>query len=210
MDYIFLGLFVAFCVIGAYTKDRLVSLVIGCFRYNISLENEEIGTIRLARNALFFLFLAIFTCYLSSRPFTSAPLPALLNGLGRPGVFAVYFGVFLGFYLVKCFLLRLIGWTIDSQAFTHLLGRTGLDYCILGGLAFLPLYILFSFLPSGNDHLFHLYLIGIICIGYFLYLLRTARIFISAHFSLYFWILYLCTLEIVPIGVLFHFVVQIK
>lgn len=208
MDYIVLGLFVAFCVIVGFTKDQLVTLVAGCFRYNISLDTDELAGTRLARNSLFFLFLGIFTCYLSSRPFATTPLPDYLLGCDRSLLFLFYLVCFVVFFLVRCLLMRLLGWTIDTPAFTRLIGRTGQDYCVLGGLIFLPLYFVFSFPFVEIGNVLNTCLMVLLIVGYFLYLVRTLQIFLSAHFSLFFWILYLCTLEIVPFGVLFYFVAR--
>jgi hypothetical protein len=49
----------------------------------------------------------------------------------------------------------------------------------------------------------------IISVGSIIYALRCIRIFLAAGYSLFFWILYLCTLELVPFGVLIHYVAGI-
>ena len=209
MDYIVLALIVCFCFILIYTRAPLTLLLTGCFRYNISIENEEQGNIRFSRNFLCFFIMAVFSFFIAYHEHLLSPLPLPLRGLPGPLVFLSLTGVFCVFFLFKVILLRIIGWTIDSPAFINFLGRTGQDFCILSGLIFIPFLILFSWIGGPSGYGAPIAAAVIASAGYLIYALRCIRLFLSAGFSLFFWILYLCTLELVPFGVLIHYVAGI-
>ncbi|HHV03716.1 MAG: DUF4271 domain-containing protein [Bacteroidales bacterium] len=209
MDYIVLGLIVSFCFILIFTRAPLTRLLTGCFRYNISIENEDQGNIRFSRFFLCFFILAVISFFIASHDRLLSPRPFALTGMSKPFVFMAVLGTFCIWVLFKMILLRIIGWTIDSSAFMNFLGRTGQDYCILTGLAFIPFLVLFHILgkPSGNTILLAAAVLS--AAGYLIYALRCIRIFLSAGYSLFFWILYLCTFELVPFGVLIHYLAGI-
>ena len=154
--------------------------------------------------------MAFFALLVTRQTSLLSPLPALLLGMSEPLVFVTCFAVFTGYFLIQTVLLKIIGWTIDAPSFMYFLGKTGQDYFILTGLTVIGLYAVIN-LFNNKVHDLILYTVVIIAaIGYLLYTIRCIRIFISARYSLFFWILYLCTLELVPFAILLHFVVQIK
>ncbi|HPV87677.1 MAG TPA: DUF4271 domain-containing protein [Bacteroidales bacterium] len=209
MDYIVLGLVVSFCFILIFTRAPLTMLLTGCFRYNISIENEDQENIRFSRLVLCFFTMTVISFFFASHDRLLSPLPFNLTGMSKPLVFLSVLGVLCAWILFKIILLKIIGWTIDSPAFMNFLGRTGRDYCILTGFAFIPFLVLFHILgdPSGAAILVVAAVLTVS--GYLLYVLRCIRIFLSAGYSLFFWILYLCTFEVIPCGVLIHYVMGI-
>ncbi len=210
MDYIILGLIICFCLIMGYSRTPLILLISGCFRYNISIENEEQGVIRYSRNFLCFFIMAFFALFVTRQTSLLSPLPAPLLGMSEPLVFVTCFAVLTGYFLIKTVLLKIIGWTIDAPSFMYFLGKTGQDYFILTGLTVIGLYAVINLFNNKVHDLILSTVVIIAAIGYLLYTIRCIRIFISARYSLFFWILYLCTLELVPFAILLHFVVQIK
>ena len=210
MDYIILGLIICFCLIMGYSRTPLILLISGCFRYNISIVNEEQGAIRYSRNFLCFFIMAFFALLVTRQTSLLSPLPALLLGMSEPLVFVTCFAVLTGYFLIKTVLLKIIGWTIDAPSFMYFLGKTGQDYFILTGLTVIGLYAVINLFNNKVHDLILSTVVIIAAIGYLLYTIRCIRIFISARYSLFFWILYLCTLELVPFAILLHFVVQIK
>ncbi|MFA5443384.1 MAG: DUF4271 domain-containing protein [Bacteroidales bacterium] len=209
MDYIVLGLVVSFCFILIYTRAPLALLLTGCFRYNISAENEEQENIRFSRNILCFFIMAVFSFFISFHDQLLIPLPFPLQGLSGPLLFGIVMGIFCIWFLFKVLIIRIIGWTIDAPAFMNFLGRTGQDFCILTGFVFIPFLVLFSSYNGLSGKAVIITAAVIIAAGYLIYALRCIRIFLAAGYSLFFWILYLCTLELVPFGVLIHYVAGI-
>ena len=209
MDYIVLGLVVCFCFIFIYTRAPLALLLTGCFRYNISTENEEQGNIRFSRNILCFFVMAVISFFISFHNQLLLPLPLPLQGLSGPLIFIAIMGIFCIWFLFKVLIIKIIGWTIDAPAFMNFLGRTGQDFCILTGFVFIPFLVLFGSFNGLTGKAVIITAAVIISIGYIIYALRCIRIFLAAGYSLFFWILYLCTLELVPLGVLIHYVAGI-
>ncbi|HPJ82673.1 MAG: DUF4271 domain-containing protein [Bacteroidales bacterium] len=209
MDYIILGLIVCFCFILFYARAPLTLLLTGCLRYNISTENEEQGNLRFSRFFLFLFILALVSFFIAFHDNLLSPLPLFMLGMSKSMVCLCVLAVFITLFLARTILLKIIGWTIDSPAFTNFLNRTAQDFCVLTGFVFIPFLLLFSILgnPSGNGVIIAA---GVVAIaGYVFYIYRCARIFLSAGFSLFFWILYLCTLELVPLGVIIQIVAGI-
>ena len=91
----------------------------------------------------------------------------------------------------------------------NFLGRTGQDFCILTGFVFIPFLVLLGSLNNLSGSALLITAAVIAVAGYSIYALRCIRIFLAAGYSLFFWILYLCTLELVPLGVLIHYVAGI-
>lgn len=209
MDFIILGLIVCFCFILFYVRAPLILLLTGCFRYNISIENEEQGNLPISRFFLFFFFLALVSFFIAFHDKLLSPLPLFLRGMSKPMVFLCLLAIFLALFLARTILLKIIGWTIDSPGFTNILTRTAQDFCVLTGFVFIPFILLFSTLGNFSGNALIIAAGVVATAGYVIYVYRCVRIFLSAGYSLIFWILYLCTLELVPLGVIFQFVAGI-
>ena len=210
MDFIILGLIVSFCLILFYIRAPLALLLTGCLRYNISRDNEEQDNLRFSRFFLFFFILALTSFFIAFHDKLLSPLPFFLKGMSKTLVFLCVLAFLVALFLSRTILLKIIGWTIDSPAFTNFLNRTAQDFCILTGFVFIPVLLFISILgnPSGNGVIIAA---GVAATaGYIIYAYRCARIFLSAGFSLFFWILYLCTFELVHFGVIIQFVAAIK
>lgn len=193
-----------------YSRTPLILLISGCFRYNISIENDEQGAIRYSRNFLCFFIIAFFALFITRQTSFLSPLPAPLLGMSEPVVFVTCFAVLAGYFIMKTVLLKIIGWTIDAPSFMYFLGKTGQDYFILTGLAVIGLYAIINLFGDKARDMILIAVVITAITGYLLYAIRCIRIFISARYSLFFWILYLCALELMPFAVLLHFVVRIK
>ena len=126
------------------------------------------------------------------------------NGLSKPFLFAGISGVLFAWSGLRFLAIKFIGWVIEQPSFTSCLERTGRDYVIMAGFAFVPFLLAFSLVGkiAGNA----LFIIALVLIAYscLSYAVRSLRIFLSAGFSVFFWILYLCTLELIPLGVLIY------
>jgi hypothetical protein len=67
------------------------------------------------------------------------------------------------------------------------------------GLFLLPVSLIVAFTPMAEPELVIFAGISIICIFYLLLILRGVKILMRKHFSIFYLILYLCTLEILPL-----------
>ncbi|HKM30927.1 MAG: DUF4271 domain-containing protein [Bacteroidales bacterium] len=210
MDWIVLGLAVSLCLIFLFTRDALALLFLGCFRYNISMENEEQGSIRFSRAFLCLFTLTVLAYFITTHDRLFSPLPYALTGLSEPALFFIILGALCTWTLLRYVLIKCIGWVIDRPAFTDFLERTGRDFCILSGFVFIPFLLVFYLMGKADGNAVLIAAIVVFSAGYVFYVLRSLKIFLSAGFSLFFWILYLCILEVIPIGVLIHFLAGIR
>jgi hypothetical protein len=210
MDYIVLGLVVAFCIGYLFTRDTFTALLLSNFRYNISLDSDEQEDIRFSRTFLLTYTLAIFAYFITSSTTLLSPLPPILLGVSKPLVFVGVLGVLLAWSTVRFFALRFIGWVIEYPSFTSLLERTGRDYAIMAGFAFIPFLLLFALLKISTGNALLIIGLTLVFLSCLFHAIRSLRIFLSAGFSVFFWILYLCTLEIIPLGVLIYLFAGIR
>lgn len=120
----------------------------------------------------------------------------------------LYLALLAGF-LVLCFLkiigLRILGFFTDTVRPLRLLAYYWQLYLIVGGFFLLPGIVLFF-----NDWLILFkYLIifelSVFVILVLLYFFRSLQIFMAAGISIFFWILYLCTFEIVPLLIIYTY-----
>jgi hypothetical protein len=102
------------------------------------------------------------------------------------------------FYILKTFLLRILGFLTGADAAMRMMGYYGQLYFISSGIILFPIAILFfNTYSSFCKTLIVVGLISLLLIV-LLYIVRSFQIFISHKLSGFFWILYLCTFEIAP------------
>jgi len=111
-----------------------------------------------------------------------------------------------GFYLLKMFLLYLLGYLSKTLPKLKIIVYYSQLYTITGSLLLLPLLILFF---NKGDVWFTVLIVSaiIICISMSLsYLLRCWQIFTVSNTPIFFRILYLCTLEFVPFLIIYKYI----
>ena len=107
------------------------------------------------------------------------------------------------FYGLRWIVFGFVGWVIKRYDELTFIAQGLRDYLIFAATFTLPLtFITLLSWPSAMNLLFTWCAIVLI-IGYLLFLFRTFRYFLYVRFSVFFWILYLCTLEIAPIAFLY-------
>jgi hypothetical protein len=127
-----------------------------------------------------------------------APAPAY--------VLAILTGGIGGFLLLKMLLLYAIEYVSQSKEVMHTILYFGRFYLIAYGFLLFPVSLLMVATPSGA--VFNmLIIITLVITGLFLllYFLRIIQILLNARVSIFFLILYLCTLEISPFILLYGF-----
>ena len=206
MDWIVLGLAVSLCLIFLFTRDALALLFLGCFRYNISMENEEQGV-------------SAFACFCAC----SLDRSGVFHHHSRPLVFSFTYAL-TDFPSLPCFIIlgALCTWTLLGTYSSNVSAGSLIVLLLpifwnVQDATFVSFrFCLYSFftgiLPNGKSRRNAVLIAAIVVFsaGYVFYVLRSLKIFLSAGFSLFFWILYLCILEVIPIGVLIHFLAGIR
>jgi hypothetical protein len=119
-------------------------------------------------------------------------------------VYLVCLGVVTGYFFAKRFLFYLVGILTESKAeVKEYLFSISVFNRILG-LFLLPVSATIAFIPISQVELLLFFGLGIIIIFYLLSLIRGAKIFLKKHFSISYLILYLCTLEFLPLLLIYN------
>ena len=114
--------------------------------------------------------------------------------------------IFLAAYFLKTLALYLLGFLSQAGETMRMLVYYAQIYTIACGLLLLPFVILYC---SPQEMFYNaLLIIELFICGAFLllYLFRTWQIFHASGISIFFWILYLCTLEVVPFLIIYKYI----
>lgn len=120
-------------------------------------------------------------------------------------LFIAIFGIITAFVMFKMLILDILTW-VNKNRFFKFFKRIFFTYlAFILSLSLLGL-IVFTFSNLNNIQLLSSYLLMIFFIGFLLYLYQGYRLIIDNGVSPFGGILYLCTLEILPIALLAHII----
>ena len=147
---------------------------------------------------------SITIMYLMVLPFYAATLR--FAHLGKS-----YWWAFLclcGLVLLRKAALALLSWLNGSPAAFRSVERLGNGMFLLVVLASILLVPVLAMTPFDYIKGFRIYLLVIVLIGFSVYAARSFSLISSTGFSSFFWVLYLCTLEILPVCVVVNFLLN--
>ncbi|MCL1973527.1 MAG: DUF4271 domain-containing protein [Bacteroidetes bacterium] len=184
-----------------FIRQSMVMIMRCCFRFTQAWKTQEDVSLGTSRVILFIISLLHFSIlsFLFLQAYRS-DLVAHLGWLMIPIVGVVFYLL----YLCKWGLLALTGWLVKHTNELRFLAQSPRDYIILAAILSLPLSLLplFSMIPNTDFLLGWCAIVLIFC--FLLFTLRSFRFFLQLRFSLFFWILYLCCLEIAPLALLYR------
>ena len=112
------------------------------------------------------------------------------------------------FWILKSIINKFAGWITKSRQAFVLVGKIGYNHFIIAAILTTPLFLI-PYIYSGIDlNILFKYLIICYIVIFIIYLLRVRQIIISYHFSHFFYILYLCSAEILPPALLINFILS--
>jgi hypothetical protein len=119
-------------------------------------------------------------------------------------VYLACLGIVIGYFTAKRILYYLIGILTESkqEIQEYLFSITVFNRVL--GLFLLPISAIIAFIPLSQVEPLLFAGLGIIIISYILSLLRGAKIFLKKQFSISYLILYLCTLEFLPLLLIYN------
>lgn len=121
-------------------------------------------------------------------------------------LFIVVGAFLLAFSVLKSIILSIAGVLTYEERLIQELRYNGRIFVGVWGITVLPFIILLTVSDNHEDKLILFYIIVGLCILlYILYLIRSLQLFISEKVSTFFWILYLCTLELLPVLLVFDY-----
>ena len=129
----------------------------------------------------------------------------LING--NLSIFAVSFGVVTGYFILKKMAYYFVGWVFESGLETSefLFNMDNFNRTV--GIMLFPIVVLINYYPYKNT--VFVVVAGILVVGVFYAFLLQRGIFIllRKQFSIFYLFLYLCTLEFLPLFLIYHVVV---
>ncbi|MDR3180963.1 MAG: DUF4271 domain-containing protein [Prevotellaceae bacterium] len=195
--WIGLGLLILFFLNFRFIKHFLLLSFPGLIHFHVAQKQFEENSVLIANIRRFLLIFSqvclSFFLFLAIRYYDAFPAH-----LTTAQVYVFILLSFFVFYILKTFLLRILGFLTETETAMRMMGYYGQLYAIAGGIMLFPLTLLFFNTYSPFCKL--LIVTGLICalVMALLYLVRSFQIFISYKLSVFFWILYLCTFEFAP------------
>lgn len=114
--------------------------------------------------------------------------------------------VLLAFFRLFC--CRMVGWLTARKAAFQSLERVNEAVCVLAISASLPVSLLGWLVPSVPHTVLWILLSAIALFSAIVYVLRGTKIILSTQFSIFYWVLYLCALEFLPICVVVNILIN--
>ena len=184
--------------ISTYFRNNIASLI--SFHTLQKQYKENSLLLRNIKQVLlvFSLFMISFWLYLLLTIYT----PLTLNSWY---LYFAAFGLTLVCFLAKTVLMWIIGVVSKAPEALMLLHLSGQLCVIAVGILSLPISIILLFADENLIRAINIITAIIWGLAIILYLIRSFQIFYRAKFSLFFWILYLCTFEAAPFLVLYSF-----
>jgi hypothetical protein len=115
------------------------------------------------------------------------------------------FGLLLGLYMLRIWAWKILGNVSRNSELFKEVGFNHLVFYAVFALSIFPLQIVASYTLKSASLFFIQLSIYIISIILLLFIVRTLRLFLSYRVSFFFWFLYFCTLEILPVLLALHF-----
>ena len=198
--FIIIGL-VAYLV---FAHRRIMAGIVQVFSAITSIKRlttiEEQSNLQVCRNTLF-----IFLTMCSSFVFANIAYATKIIGYSYsvPIKFAAIFSFIMLFFFIRRIALRFLSWLNINSVF-NLAGKIALTYCCLWHIAVLCCFCVIKSIPSAPMGNMRYCIIISTLVIYIPYFFALFKIFMSKGVSHFFYILYLCTLEILPVAVLLH------
>lgn len=134
--------------------------------------------------------------------FLPADFTQILPAALLPAVAAVAIAACLILALYQSALMHLTGMITLSRSFVMQLMSLKRIYFVLMGLVTTPALLLFALCPPGSGKVWFYVIVVQLIITTLLYLRESLNLFLSKKVSILHWFLYLCTVEIFPISLL--------
>ena len=109
------------------------------------------------------------------------------------------------FRLLGC---RMLGWLTARKSAFLSLERVNEAICVLAMAASLPVFLLGWLAPSVPHTVLWILLSAIALLAALVYVWRGSKIILSTQFSIFYWVLYLCALEFLPICVVVNILIN--
>ena len=130
-----------------------------------------------------------------------------LTGCSRLGYFWTLVAL-LALFLLRKAVYWMMGWLSSRQGAFRALEKTGLALFVLGMLVSTLAALAVWLVPSTPSIALWVWILAVVAVCVFFYIRRGSSIVLSTSFSVFFWVLYLCSLEFLPICVVVNIMIN--
>ena len=191
--------FLVFLLLAYKHISRSIWAIIGCcFRFSQTIKSHDNLSLEQGRMILFMVSLFHFSM-----------VGFFFVHITSWWVIPLFFLAFTLYYGFKFAAIAAIGWVIKTQNDLTVIAKGFRDFVVLAALLTFPLFFATLFFWSSSVNLLAIWCISTILLCYLLFLFRVLQYFIHFRFSVFFYILYLCSLEIAPLALLYSVFITI-
>jgi hypothetical protein len=206
LEWVILPLFLLFlivCFLKYFYKKHLAGFFQSfLFFYSATRQNKESfilnEKISLILDSIYFIIISVYVVlsYDLLVGLTNSPFPPMILGL-------LVFGGAITFRLLQTFLNKLIGYISNNSIYLNELLFHQLIFPRVFGIIAIP-FVFIQAYSKGITQEISLYLIATsFAIMLILRFFRSLKVFLNKGFSIFYFLLYLCALEIIPVLILF-------
>ncbi|MEN6618454.1 MAG: DUF4271 domain-containing protein [Rikenellaceae bacterium] len=116
--------------------------------------------------------------------------------------------VIFGFWLLRKGLYGILSWLTKDNITFKLIEKIGYNHLIISVIFSFPAILLRFIWPEISDTIILNVLIFSLLLVFIFYIIRGYQIIISHHYSHFFYILYLCGVELLPVALLSNFILS--
>lgn len=117
--------------------------------------------------------------------------------------FGLLSGITAGYYLLKRILINMIGYTFFKKKITNIYNKMYFNLMNVLAVVLFPVLVLFTYQPGSWHQPLLISMAGLTGIFYIFLIVKLFQVFYSRILDLFYIFLYLCTLEIIPLLLLF-------
>jgi hypothetical protein len=151
---------------------------------------------------LFLLFLfSVLSLALFFAEVAHSFIPAFSENESFVFLFLISCAASVFFFLFRFFVGWLIGVIADEKHLFSDILHSQLMFFVLMGFTIIPMILIKNFCDESFTIYVYMLLSFLLLLIFSLYFFRTIRLFIQENISIFFWILYFCTIEILPITI---------
>jgi hypothetical protein len=176
------------------------------FRLKNQFRNEEKLSYTSQRNLTAFIFSTFFPLLLS---LLFSDVIADYIPLSKSGVLFASLAAMAGVWLVRKAIFNFLSWITRDKNTFRLVERISYNHIIISVLLAFPLMTAMFLLPDIELLVQLKVLICCSLLVYVLFLIRSYQIIITNHYSHFFIILYLCTLEFLPTALFANYILSL-
>ena len=189
-----------------YISRSIVPIIHCCFRFSQTVKAHD--NISLEQGRFVLLVFSIFHFAMVAFFFVQTYEIGMFQPLGWLFI-PLFYLILILFYGAKYALFAFIGWVIRQQNELTIIAKGFRDFFILASITTFPLYFVTLFSWPSIVPFLSIWCITALLLSYILFLYRTFQYFLHFRFSVFFYILYLCILEIAPLTLLYSVFITI-